>query len=293
MRKTRLIALASAVIALAAGAPLRAQEPAPAKKWFDTAEFSYVLTAGNSEMSTLGFKDKLWRKWTDSAFELNAGGIRTSTTTIERAAYGTVANHDYDENRRSDVTAESYYLNGRYDEKFTEDFFWFGGAGWDRNTFAGIQNRYAAFGGVGNIWYNEDNLKFRTDYALTFTKQDDVVPDSGVDSSFFGARFSWLYLWKFTQTATYGNDFIVDENLSETSDIRANMVNWLAVSINKALALKVSLQWLYDNQPSLVEVDLYEPDPATPGAFVNNGNKVPVDAEKLDTVFQVSLMVNF
>jgi len=250
--------------------------------WQDKAEFSYVATSGNTETNTLGFKNKLWRKWTNSAFELNAGGIRVETTTTTRFATGTVTNYDVHESSSTDLTAESYFLNGRYDRKITEKFFWFAGAGWDRNTFAGIDNRYTGFGGVGNQWVDTEKVKFRTDYSLTYTKEDDVVSDPNFDDTFLGARFSWTYFHKFGENTTYGNDLVINENLDETSDWRGDMTNWVSVAMNSRLALKVSLQWLYDNDPSLELIDL-----------LGTTQQVTAELDELDTVFTASVVVNF
>jgi putative salt-induced outer membrane protein YdiY len=272
------------VMGLASGA--WAQQP-PAEdndRWKDTAEFSFVATAGNSDTTTLGFKNKLLRKWSSSAFELNAGGVR-SEGTVNRRAVGT--SDDFRIEDDAQITAENYFLNGRYDHKLTETFFWFFGAGWDRNTFAGIDNRYTGVGGVGNVWVDRDNLKFRTDYAVTFTKQDDVVENPDVDDSFLGLRVSWNYLHKFGATTEYVNDLIVDENLDETDDFRANMINSVSVALSKRLALKVSLQFLYDHQPSLEELPLFD----TSGA--DTGTRVLAELDELDTVFTSSLVVNF
>ena len=139
---------AGVLAALAAlGGPMAQTPPADEDRWRDTAEFSFVATAGNSDTTTLGFKNKLWRKWEQSAFELNAGAVRSEGTTNRRAV-GTVDSFRLEDD--SELTAENYFLNGRFDRKITERFFWFVGAGWDRNTFAGIDNRYTGVGGVGN-----------------------------------------------------------------------------------------------------------------------------------------------
>jgi len=270
---------------LAGWLPASAQDADP-NRWHDTAEFSFVATAGNSETQTLGFKNKLWRTWERSAFELNAGGVRAESTVTTRVAVGTPSSFDLDEDSTTDLTAEAYFLNGRYDRKITDRFFWFAGAGWDRNRFAGIQNRYTGFGGAGHIWFDREDLKFRTDYALTYTKQEDVIEVPGFDDSFLGARVSWSYLNKLAANTTYTNDLILDDNLEETSDFRANMINAVAVSINKRLALKVSLQWLYDNEPASVEVDLFD----TTGTKIGT---VLAELDELDTIFTTSLVVNF
>ena len=261
----------------------------PDELWHDTAEFSFVATSGNSETQTLGFKDKLWRKWGPHAFELNAGGVRVETTDVSRTAFGTSGDFEVVENEDSEVTAENYYLNGRYDRKITDQFFWFAGVGWDRNEFAGIENRYSGVGGVGNIWKDTEHLKFRTDYAATYTKQEDVLenPDPDFDDTFVGLRVSWAYSHQFFASTVYTNDFAVDENLVETSDYRASMINAVSVAINKRLALKVSHQILYDHEPSFEEVDLFD----TPGGTLIG--TVAVQLDEVDTIFNTSLVVNF
>ncbi|HKY32752.1 MAG TPA: DUF481 domain-containing protein [Candidatus Polarisedimenticolia bacterium] len=281
---TRTFALALFLAAVAAAArPSMAQEAPDDDRWKDTAEFSFVATAGNAEVQTLGLKNKLWRNWGDSAFELNAGAVRSESKTNRRAV-GTA--DDFDVRDDSELTAENYFANGRYDRKISPRFFWFAGAGWDRNRFAGVENRYNAVGGVGNLWSDTDVVKFRTDYSLTFTKQEDVVDNPDMDDTFLGLRASWSYWHKLGETTQYVNDLTVDENLDETSDVRAVMTNSVAVALNSRLALKVSLQLLWDNEPSFEELDLFD----TAGA--DTGTNVLVQLDELDTVFTSSLVIN-
>jgi len=277
---------------VAAPAP-KAFADAPKLGWTDTAELSFVATSGNTETDALGFKDKLQRTWERSLFTLNAGGIRVETTTTDRFAVGpSASNFNVVENSSRSVTAENYYLNGRFDRKITDRFFWFAGAGWDRNTFSGIENRYTGFGGVGNIWLDSDRTKFRTDYAATYTSQEDVLKDPNFNDKFTGARLSTTFLRKLGATSVFSNDFVADENLDDTADFRASMINSVSVSITKKLALKVSLQWLFDNRPSFKEIDLLDTNPTPPPALVKIGT-VPFELDKLDSIFTTSLVVNF
>ncbi len=257
------------------------------KGWRDTAEFSLVTTTGNSEVQTLGLKNKLWREWGKSLLELNGGAVRSESTQIERTAVGTPDDFDVDEDSDTELTAEHYYFNGRYSREITDRLLWFGSAGWERNRFAGIDDRYTAGGGIGNIWLDREDLKFRTDYALTFTKQEDVAANPDVDDTFLGLRFSWAYSNRFGENTVYTNDLILDENIDETDDFRANMTNSVAVAINERLALKVSHQVLYDNEPSLVEVDLFD------SSGNDTGETVLIELDEIDTVFTASLVVNF
>lgn len=256
---------------------------APAQKgWQDTAELSYVNTAGNSRSSALGFKDKLWRAWESSALEFNAGGVRVETTSFNRQAIGTLNNFRVDNNAESKLSAENYFANGRYNRKISERFFWFAGAGWERNRPSGINNRYQGAAGVGNIWVDSDMLKFRTDYAVTYTKEDAVVANPGVKDNFVGARFSWAYLHKFGKATTYTNDFIVDENLDTTADWRWTMTNAVAVTMSSHLALKAGLRYDYDHKPALLSLPLKD-----------TNFTVSTPADKWDRQFTTSLIINF
>jgi putative salt-induced outer membrane protein YdiY len=262
-----------------------ADEATKPERWKDVAEFSFVATAGNSETSTLGFKNTLARAWEKSSFELKAGAVRGESTTKSRAV--DPINPVIVETSTTNLTAENYFLNGRYDHKITPKFFWYTGAGWDRNRFAGIDNRYTGVLGVGNVWLDEDRVKFRTDYALSYTRQENVVEVAGTDDSFLGARLTSKFLHKIGDVTTCGNDLVVDENLDETSDYRVDMTNWVTVSMSARLALKVSLQLLYDNEPSFESI-------ADPGDLLPPvGPTASAQLDDLDTIFTASLVANF
>jgi len=258
--------------------------------WADTAELSYVLTAGNSQTTTLGFKDTLIRTWADALFTLKAGGIRSKATTPRWSA---VAPDPNDltifeiVDGASEVSAENYYFSAAYDRNVSKAFYWHVGAGWDRNQFAGIDNRYVGEAGVGNVWKDTDHLRFRTTYSATYTAQKETVDNPALKNNFIGARLISDYLQKLGANTTYVNTLVLDENLDETKDWRADMINSVAVSMSRNLALKASLQWLYDNTPSFKEVDLLLSDGSSTGL------KVPVELKKLDTIFTTSLVVNF
>jgi len=276
---------------IAAAPPACAQDkPAADGKWSDTAEFSYVAIAGNSEATTLGFKNTLGRKWEKSSFELKAGGVRAETTTKTRVAVGPDRNSfSVIEEKDTVLNAENYFLGGRFDHTISGRLFWFAGAGWSRNRFAGVENRYETAGGLGNLWIDTDRTKFRTDYAVSYTKEDDIVQSPNVKDKFAGFRVSSKYEHKLGDSTTFVNDLAIDENLDDTTDLRGNMINSVAVSMSKRLALKVSLQWLYDHQPAFQQIDLLN---APPPVGVKT-DTVLDQLDTLDTIFTASLVVNF
>jgi putative salt-induced outer membrane protein YdiY len=265
----------AALLACALSTLVRADEPPPPPPPVaDAAELGIVITAGNSESKSLGFKNKFVASWgTTSSLEINAAAVRVESTTKSADASGDI-------HEDTTTTASSKMLNARYNHKISEHFYWFAGAGWERNVFAGFNSRYTGFGGIGNIWVDTDVTKFRTDYAVSWTKENGVIDDPAVDDSYAGARLSWAFLHKFGASTVYTNELTINENLDETSDFRADMTNAVAVAMSKKLALKVSLQWLYDHEPAIIGV----PSPNGP---------VPDRADSLDTVFTASLVINF
>jgi len=287
MRTSRLLLLAAVAsgLQLAGTDQLRAQEERELG-WFNTTELSFVLTAGNAETSTFGLNNTLERRWERSTLKLAVGAIRTESTIITRSAVGdTPDDFRVVEEESSETTAESYFARGRYDHELSSRVFVYGGAGWERNEFAGVKNRYSVVAGLGNTWFETDVSSLSTDYGITYTIQDDLVEVPGADDSFVGARLSYEYKRALTGTTDYGSELVLDENLEETDDFRANFINSLAVSISQQLALKTSLSLLYDNLPSLVSIPLQRTD-GTPV-----GENVAVELDELDTIFTVALVV--
>jgi hypothetical protein len=264
------------------------EPPAPEKKlgWQDKAELALVFTAGNSKTSTFGFRNLLSRIWTDAELHIDVAGLRTETATITATPVGTSADEFVlREDSASALTAENYLARAKYDRTLRPRLFVFGTGGWDRNVFAGIENRYNAAGGVGNIWQDREDFRFRTDYGISVTHQ---IPTVGSEVTFPGLRLSADVMRKLSASTTLTHLTIAEENLDETDDFRLDSLTAVAVTMTDHLALQVSLKFLFDNLPSFVEADLVSPITGLPAGIL-----VPVQADKLDTLFNVALVVNF
>ena len=272
-----VLLLAGSLIA----APLSAQD-AEGVTWESTTELSFVATGGNSSASTLGLKGALTGTSGPNAFKLEVGGIRGENEFTTRTATGTTTDFTVAETTESRLTAESYYARGRYDREF-QVAYGFAGFGWERNTFAGIQNRYAGVLGVGRTWYEGDNGRLKTDVGATYTIQKDVDPAPGADDAFGGARLTVEAARRLSETVEYGSTLLVDENLEETDDLRADWTNSVTVALSQALAFKTSLQLIFDNQPALIAVPL---------AGAPAGTTVLAPSDEVDTVLTVALVIS-
>jgi putative salt-induced outer membrane protein YdiY len=190
------------------------------------------------------------------------------------------------ETSNSELTAASYFARARYDRAFAGAFLAFGGAGWDRNTFAGIENRYQFMSGVGRTWIDGESGRLETDVGATYTIQRDVAPKPGADDEFFGVRASVEASRRLTATADYTSKLIADQNVETSSDLRADWINSVAVTISEGLALKTSLQLIYDAQPANIPVPLFD----TGGTQIGT---VSARGEEIDRVMTLTLVVRF
>lgn len=287
-RKLDPITVAVFSVAITLGLPgaAGAQADSTTWQWENQAELSVVFAGGNAEASTFGAKNVLTGTGPNSSFKLEAGGLRTESSIKTRTATGPTAdNYTLVETSRSDVTAESYYVRGRFDRNFSDHTLAFAGAGWERNTFAGISSRYSLVGGAGSRWVSRPDFKFKTDLGVTYTVQDNVAGNG--NDRFMGLRASWDLTKTLTETTKIASVLVVDENLKETEDLRADFTNSITVAISQLLALKSSLQILFDNQPSFVEVPLEFP------AGTPTGETVLAELDQVDSVFTVALVFNF
>jgi len=252
--------------------------------WTNATELSFVSTGGNASSSTLGLKAALTAAGEANTFKFEAGGVRGETTFRSLTATGTPTSFTVGETTNSELTAENYFARGRYDRSFGT-VYGFGGTGWDRNTFAGVQNRYAFVTGVGNAWTDTETARFKTDVGATYTIQKDVDPAPGADDGFGGIRLSVDAMRQLSETTNFTSMLIVDENMEDTEDLRADWINSLAVSLSDRLELKTSLQLLFDNQPSLLSVPLFD----TGGNPV--GSDVLSPGDKTDRILTLTLVI--
>ena len=288
--------------------------------WFNATELSVVLTGGNSDTQTFGFRNTLRKVWPTARFRFRLNSVRSKTADdpvllvdpgITFPPGGTPPDFTtslIEPSVKPDV--EQYFGEGRFDRNISERFFWFAGGSWDRNRDAGILNRYIAFAGVGNIWSDREDLRFSTDYGVSYTDREETEPDPEKDSRFGGLRLSWDYLNAFGAFTVYENDFTTNMSLRTASDYSLNMTNALGLIMSGHFSLKLSLQWLFENEPALQDVDVIarvitvDPD-GIPGSgdemfqTVSDGGAAitiatgRVRKDRLDTVFRTALVIDF
>ncbi len=248
---------------------------------YASADLSYVLTSGNSSSSSLGFKGDITRRFVKHSIGFAAGGIRASSSPDARIAVGTPGDFEV-QIPEAEPTAEAYYARSRYDYKFSERFFYTLGAGWERNRFAGIENRFVLDTGLGYIFINNARTSFRGAAGVTYTSEDYTV--SGQDGSFIGARLGWDFRQALFSATTFTHTFIGDQSFEDSAARRFDAQFGLHVAMGAKLGLKVNWRILHNNLPPSTDIPLF-----TPGG-IPTGLTVLAPYKKTDQGLSVSLV---
>ena len=313
-----------AVLGLLCGwhaAPARAQEAEePARGWHNETELSLALTAGNSSARTVGFGNTLRHSGAASRLQIRLNGIRSGTADNRfllvdpgvrfpvDGSPGAAGTRLVQPAREPDV--ENYLISGRYDTEISRRFFWNAGGSWDRNTDAGILSRYSAFWGVGNVWRDDETLRFATTYAVSYTDRREAASDPRKDARFGGARLGWEYRHRLRDATVVENELTANVNLTDAADYSLHTVSALSVGLSSHLSLRVSLQLLYENDPApediaiIARARVVDPDGvagtgdelfetvADGGAAIRVGSG-QVRKDRLDTIVRTALVIGF
>ena len=271
---------------LAVSPSLAAAQDPPPDGWAAKGELTTVMTAGNAEAFTFGIGASLENRKGKNLLKLETGGLRTESVIVSREAWGSATSFEIVKDENREKTAESYFARARYDKALNQGLFAYGALDWMRNTFAGIDSRTVAAVGAGNAWFDNERTRFKTNLAVTWTFQRDMVDDPAVANDYAGLRAGWEYWRKLTATTEFESRLVGDMSLDQTDDVRADFTNSLAVAINSALALKPSLQVQWRNLPALVAVPLF-----TAGGGAPLGQSVFAPLEKTDLQLRLALVV--
>jgi putative salt-induced outer membrane protein len=191
-----------------------------------TADFGYVKTGGNSDVTTVSGSDKLEHTDGGWTYTQEAGAVWGETDGVESAGrYGVSLRVDRDLHPR----LSAYAL-----------------AAWRRNTFAGISRQFDE--GVGLSWKAVVTKPHTLDLeaGMGLNQRRSTL---GLDDQFGTARFGAIYGYDFTQKARFEARGAWLLNLKETADSEGNARLSLAAPVAGSLALKVSYDLQYRNQP--------------------------------------------
>jgi putative salt-induced outer membrane protein YdiY len=252
--------------------------------WKATAELSFVVTGGNTSTSAFSLGTSFTRKWTNDSLQFKSYILRSNSTLTTRTAQGTETDFNIIEDKINRLVAENYLLAGQYDRRISKKLSGQAGLSWDRNRFAGVDDRVMFSAGFGYAWVEKARTQVKTAGGVTYTLRQYVGQEM---ASFAGLRFSVLADQKILDSSSVSTQFVFDDNLKRMDDWRFDWTNSVSASISKSLALKISLRMLYTNVPALQSLALFDLEGLPTGLFV----QVPL--KNLDTVMTTSIVINF
>ena len=281
-------ALAAGLMAVAAAGPaaLRGQDKRPGLlgPWAATAEISYVVTGGNTATSALSLGTSFSRKWTKDTLLFKSYILTSDAKETTRTARGTETDFEILEETVTRKVAENYLLAGQYDRRIRDGIVAQAGLSWDRNRFAGVDDRVILTTGLGYNVVDKKRTQLKTSAGLTYTMRQYVGQST---ESFAGFRLTASGEQKVLESSSLVTQFVFDDNLNRTSDWRFDWANSVSASISKSMALKVSLRTLYTHVPALQGLALFDALGDPTGLFVF------VPLKKLDAFLTTSVVVNF
>ena len=191
-----------------------------------TLGFSYLATSGNTSSQTGGL-DLLFKR------SFDPWGLEVTANILRAEQNGT-------------VTAKKLFVGVRGTRALNADLDMFLAGSYLQDTFAGLDPRLLAAGGVTYKLLKGPEHELAFDVGLTWTK-DNLVNDGS--KSYAGALAAARYAWNISKTAKFTENLAFYPSFKESSDWRVESTTGLQASITTSTALKLTYGFRYANQP--------------------------------------------
>ena len=218
---TLALACLASLIAAAASA-----QPAPPKPFSNTMEGAYGETSGNTDTKTLR---------------------GSNTLTLFREPYAlTLRASAYFTKFQNATAAEWYSGDGRVDRRLGERFYVYTLGGWERNRFAGVENRAQGNAGPGALLLYTRRQSLRLEPGLGHFNEERT--DRSTVNALQG-RASLDYQATLTESSRFRQELEGYYNIDHPRDHRARLASTLYMAFNKTLGVQWSYTYLYRGAP--------------------------------------------
>ena len=200
---------------------------APAKKWKDAAEVSFVSANGNSKTQTTSAKNNFSYQFdAPTALEVEGGGLGAKS--------------------EGKVTAEQYFAWEKVSHKIDDRNYLYEKYRSDRNRFSGVAHRHDFSAGVGReIWKTAKDLLIG-EAAPGYMNEERFNQKR---NSYASVRGYAKYTHEFTATTRISQDAEYIQSLKDKRDNRINTETALTAALTSVLSVKNSFTWRHDSRP--------------------------------------------
>jgi len=191
------------------------------------ADLGFINTSGNTHVSTLNASDALI-VWTSHANKISQDFGTT---------YGSVSNV---------VQTSLWTASLRDDYTFTPVVGVFARFGFDRNTFAGIEQRFEQGIGAALVPVNAGRNRLEVDLGASYVESRSTA---GVELNYPAGRGAVIYRYTFAKD-TYFQQSVDDlTDLNRVSNSLINSETDLVAPLSRHSAIKLGYQIRYSNDP--------------------------------------------
>lgn len=209
-------------------------------KYKSETSLSLVLTRGNNKAFSFSFD-------TDQNLEFNKNRINLKGRFIDSSSNG-------------EKTAEIYSSQLKYDRKISSRVYLLGFVRYERNKLSGYLSRIGLSAGGGISWIKNTKHQVTSELAFGWNNEREnqlnfsVIAPSQVWAQTLSSSFiSSVMTHKWTGRISESAQIMVQEtlflNLEEPKDFRLNSHYEISSSINRNLALKTSVEIIYEHHP--------------------------------------------
>jgi len=212
---------------LAASAAGAGKPAATEKAWSDQAELAFANTTGNTQTTSLAGKNLLTyrfdARWTGS---WKLGGLYSADD--------------------GQTTAENYATELRLDLHRTERTYGYALAGWNKDRFAGIEQRYYGGAGAGYKLLPGPRHFLAVEGGLNYTIEDYT---DGTGSDFLTGRAFAKYEYAISEKSRFSQSLEYLYDFSDSAHFRVGSETALVASLNAIFSLKAAYTVRYDHKP--------------------------------------------
>lgn len=239
----------AAALLLLCSRTLFAQSATDSLGWHFTGALGYVQTSGNTDLSTVNVTERLaWRSSRPWLFSETGAWVYGKTGGVE-SANQILGSLRADYTVRGNVSAYALVT-------------------YERNTFAGIDHRYAEL--VGLSWTALAGPKHVLSVDVGAGNNQQLTGTTS--TTYWLARLAPKYRYNFTDKSYLEESLEFLEDLKDTGDLRTTSNTSLVAPLTQSIALRFGLLLKHTAQPPI--------DPSSGQPF-----------KKLDTTFQSGIQI--
>jgi putative salt-induced outer membrane protein len=233
------LSLRHAFVALSCGTGLlaaNAQEPPKLDgRWHTLLGAGLTYAKGNTNASTVTAKVDATRATPEDKWTLNGEGLRARA--------------------EDETTGNRLRMNGRYDWNLSPRVFSFGNLELERDTLADLRLRTAATGGLGYKLVDHDELRASVFGGVGYTEERFLTPQlvDGSERTRYGRPTMLIgeeSAHKLTANTSASQRLVVNADLKDTREYRAQWDANLGVAMTSTISLTVGLSVRYDSARS-------------------------------------------